>query len=114
MPNTSQAQIAAVELSSTVGGEVYIWTSKLEGPQAKAVTNFYDHKIQVEIERIENRIRKMDQLTLSGKHGMSDRMRKKSGNLYTQLLFAVAQRGANPKIIQALTNLENRLIGTEN
>ncbi len=111
MPNTTQAQLAAVELSATVGGEVYIWTSKVEGIQAQQITNFYDRKIAEQIDHIEDRIKKHDQLVLNEKYGMADRMKRKSANLYTQLLFAVAQRGASPEVIQKLTNLENKLIG---
>jgi len=109
MPNTSQAQLAAVDLSATVGGEVYVWTSRLEGDRAKQVTAFYDRKIQEEIIHLKERLQKEESLILQEKFGMADRMHRKTANLYRQLLFAVAQRGAGPNVIQELTTIENKL-----
>lgn len=109
MPNTNQAQMAAVDLSATVGGEVYIWTSKVEGEQAKQITAFYDRRIKEEIDHLNERIQKEETLILTEKYGMADRMHRKTANLYRQLLFAVAQRGSTPEVIKDLTTIENKL-----
>jgi hypothetical protein len=111
MPNTQQSQLAAVELSKTVGGEVYIWTSKAGEEQTKQITAFYDSRIETEIEHLEERLDKEAKLTLDEKYGMAERMHRKTFNLFSQLLFAVAQRGASPEVIQKLTNIENTLKG---
>lgn len=110
MPATSQAQVAAVELSGVANGEVYIFTSKVDEKMAKSLTNFYDNKIGEQITEIEGRIQKMEQLILNEKFGMAERMRKKSTNLYAQLLFAAAQRGVGTEVYQKLSNIEQKLI----
>ena len=107
MPNTQQAQLSAVELSKTVGGEVYIWTSKVEGDFAVKLTSFYDKKIQEQVETIEDRILKEEILVKDEKFGMADRMHRKTANLFTQLCFTVAQRGATSEVLQKLTKIEN-------
>ena len=109
MPNTQQAQLAAVELSKTVGGEVFIWTSKLQGDQAVQVTNFYDRRIKEEIEKIDVRLVKEEDLTKDDKFGMADRMHRKTQSLFSQLCFTVAQRGATPEVIRKLMKIENTL-----
>ena len=109
MPNTTQAQLAAVELSKTVGGEVYIWTSKVEGEQAVSITGFYDRRIREEIEKLDDRLIKEDVLVKEQKFGMADRMHRKSVSLFAQLCFTVAQRGATPDVIQKLMRIENVL-----
>jgi len=111
MPNTQQAQLSAVELSKTVGGEVYIWTSKVNGEFAVQVTSFYDKKIQEQIETIEDRILKEEILVKDEKFGMADRMHRKTANLFTQLCFTVAQRGATSQVLQKLTKIENTITG---
>jgi len=112
MPNTQQSQLAAVELSATVGGEVYVWTSKVEDNKAKKITKFYDESIIKQINYLLNRIQKEEQLTLNGKHGMADRMQRKSANLYKQLLFAAAQRGVSKEVVNKLALIEAKLFGT--
>ena len=111
MPNTQQAQLSAVELSKTVGGEVYIWTSKVDEEFAVQITSFYDKKIQEQIETIEDRIVKEEVLVKDEKFGMADRMHRKTANLFSQLCFTVAQRGANSQIIEKLTKIENTITG---
>ena len=113
MPNTQQAQIAAVALAEVVGGEVYIWTSKVDEGRAKEITNFYDKSIAEEIQHIEERIQKENELILAEKYGLADRMHRKTANLYQQLLFSVAQRGASGDVVQKLTTLEAHLDGDQ-
>lgn len=114
IPNTSQAQAAALDLASTVGGEVYIWTSRMDEDQAKQVTSFYDNKINDAIENIIDRLGKQNELLLPDaegrvKTGMAERMKRKTMNLYKQLLFTAAQRGVNAKVLTRLANIEKQL-----
>ena len=109
MPNTQQAQLSAVELSKTVGGEVYIWTSKVDKEFAVQITSFYDQKIKEQIETIQERILKEEVLVKDEKFGMADRMHRKTANLFTQLCFVVAQRGATSQVLQSLTKIESIL-----
>ncbi len=109
MPNTQQAQMAAVELSNTVGGEVYIWTTKIEGEQAQKITAFYDKKINEQIDKIFERLDKEQKLIEGGKDGMADRMHRKSINLFNQVLFSCVQRGSGADVIDKLGRLEARL-----
>lgn len=111
MPNTNQAQAAAVDLSATVGGQVYIWTSKISGERAQMITALFDKDINTRIEHLNDRIQKEEQFVLNSKFGMADRMHKKSANLYRQLLFTVAQRGADNKTLDRLMTIENKLVG---
>lgn len=111
MPNTQQAQLASVKLSKIAGGKVYIWTSKMEGEKAVEITRFYDRRIDEEIKNIEDRMDKEDELIKSEKLGMADRMHRKTVNLFNQVLFAAAQRGATPETIKKLTTIECKLYG---
>jgi DNA-binding transcriptional regulator PaaX len=111
MPNTQQAQLASVELSKINGAEVYLWTAKVEGEQAVQITDFYDTKIQEQIDTINRRIAQEDALIADEKFGMADRMHRKTANLFSQSCFTVAQRGATAKIIEKLTKIENKLTG---
>jgi hypothetical protein len=111
MPNTQQAQLAAVELSKTVGGEVYIWTSKAGAEQAKMITAFYDRKIQEQIENLKIRNEKENILIKDEKLGMAERMHRKTANLFNQVLFTVAQRGATTEVLEELMKLEKIIIG---
>ena len=111
MPNTQQAQLASVELSKINGAEVYLWTAKVEGEQAVQITDFYDTKIQEQIDTINRRIVQEDALIADEKFGMADRMHRKTANLFSQSCFTVAQRGATAKIIEKLTKIENKLTG---
>lgn len=111
MPNTQQAQLVAVELSKTVGGQVYLWTSKMEGDKAIEITRFYDNRLNEEITNIEDRMEKEALLIKEEKLGMADRMHRKTANLFNQILFASAQRGATPEVIQKLTTIEIKLYG---
>jgi hypothetical protein len=109
MPNTPQAQLASVELSKTIGAGVYLWPSKVEGKQAVQITDFYDKKIQEQIDTIRQRLEKEDILVKGEKFGMADRMHRKTTSLFSQVCFAVAQRGATSQIIQELTKVEKEI-----
>lgn len=109
MPNTKQAQAAAVELSATIGGDVYIWTSKVDEQQAKQITSLYDKKISEKVEHLYDRIKKENELILNEKFGMADRMHRKSVNLFHQLLFSAIQRGINANTHKKLVDLESKL-----
>ena len=111
MPNTKQAQLAALDLSKTVGGDVFIWTSRMEGDKALDITAFYDNRINEEIQDIEDRMEKEALLIKEEKFGMADRMHRKTANLFNQILFASAQRGVTPDVIQKLTTIECKLYG---
>ena len=109
MPNTQQSQLAAVELSKTMGAEVYIWTSKVEGEFAEQLNVFYDKKIQDQIDTLNDRLVKEENQIKEERFGMADRMHRKTSNLFNQILFTVAQRGANSGVIQKLTTIDNKL-----
>ena len=112
MPNTQQAQLASVELSKIEGAEVYIWTAKATGvKQAEQITNFYDKKIQEQIDTLNKRIEQEDNLIEEQKEGMADRMHRKTANLFNQVCFTVAQRGATAQVIEKLTKIEHKLTG---
>ena len=108
MPLTDEAQIAAVNLSKVKAGLVYVWTSKVDPEQAQTLTKFYDVKLKMQIEFIQNRIKKMEKLELDGKDGLANRMKIKTTRLFNQLLFAVAQRGSS-EVFNDLLNLEKQL-----
>jgi len=112
MPNTHQAQLAGVELSKTVGGEVYMWSSKVVGGMTNEdVTKFYDSKINQQIDHIVERMEKEAKLIEDKKEGMADRMHRKTINLFNQVLFSCVQRGSGADTIQRLALIEMRLFG---
>lgn len=109
MPLTDEAQIAAVNLSKVKAGTVYVWTSKVDPEQAQTLTKFYDTKLDIQIDAIRNRIKKMEKLELDNKYGLANRMRIKTTKLFNHLLFAVAQRGS-AEVFNKLLNIEKQLI----
>lgn len=109
MPLTDEAQIAAVNLSKVKAGTVFVWTSKVDPDQAQTLTKFYDIKLKMQIEIIQNRIKKMEKLELDSKEGLANRMKIKTARLFNQLLFAVAQRGS-VEVFNDLLNLEKQLV----
>jgi hypothetical protein len=112
MPNTHQAQLAGVELSKVVGGEVYMWSSKVVGGMTNEdVTKFYDRKINEQIDHIEERMTQENTLIEEKHEGMADRMHRKTVNLFNQVLFSCVQRGSGASTIQRLTTIEQRLFG---
>lgn len=114
MPNTSQAQLAGVELSKTIGATVYMWTSKVVAGMTNAdVTAFYDSKINEQIDEINSRMEAEGLLITEQKMGMAERMHKKTVNLFAQALFAVAQRGSGANVIQRLMTIEMKLFGAK-
>jgi hypothetical protein len=112
MPNTQQAQLAGVELSKTVGGEVYMWCSKVVGGMSNEdVTRFYDRKINEQIDHIVERMEAENLLITEQKFGMADRMHRKTVNLFNQVLFSCVQRGSGADTIQRLALIEMKLFG---
>jgi len=112
MPNTHQAQLAGVELSKTVGGEVYMWSSKVVGGMTNEdVTKFYDRKINEQIDHIVERMEQEVALIEENHEGMADRMHRKTVNLFNQVLFSCVQRGSGADTIQRLALIEQKLFG---
>lgn len=96
MPLTDDAQTAAFELSKTIGGKAFIWTSKVTDPvKAKELTDFYDQQIYGQVVDIRERIKLIREHRECNRHGMADRMVKKTVEIFNSTLFAVSQRGSN-------------------
>ena len=111
MPNTQQAQLAAVDLSKTLGGCVWIWTGVPFGEKAEEVTKFYDEEIEGDLTHLSERLEKEGELIKEEKFGMADRMHRKTTELFMQTLFAMTQRGSHPDTVKKMVTIYNKLLG---
>ena len=107
MPHTQASEMAALELSKI--GDVYVWFSTIKDEALKRrLTDTYDLRIFEEIENLQNRLDRINQHILNGKVGVADRMKRKTVELFNNLIFTIAQRGSR-KIYDQLMNIQKQL-----